>query len=196
MGASYAITLPSLPVSGTSLATLNSAGAMGTVAPDGSTIVISGGLLEVPDGGITPEKLSALGEQISSSSGVFGTTSGSYVDVTNLTVTITTTGRPVALALIPDGTTNLSTMQLAINAGSQTSMIAESKILRDASSIAFHTMRMDGASASLIMGVPPGAFNYVDVVAAGTYVYKVQTRVTTTATTVNFNYIKLIAYEL
>lgn len=53
MAADFTITLPALPGSGTSLTTINSSGAMSTTAPDGATIVNTGGQLKVPAGGIT-----------------------------------------------------------------------------------------------------------------------------------------------
>jgi hypothetical protein len=63
----------------------------------------------VPKGSITQSKLAARatgttvaagGVAVSASSGGFSTTSGSNVQITNLSVTITTTGRPVFVGLI------------------------------------------------------------------------------------------------
>ena len=48
---------------------------------------------------VTRAKMEAVGQQISSSSGVFATSSTSFVDVTNLSVSITVTGRPVRVEL-------------------------------------------------------------------------------------------------
>ena len=53
-------------------------------------------------GGIDRPSLPAVGQQVSTSCANFTTTSATFVDVTNLTVTITTTGRPVVLLLQPD----------------------------------------------------------------------------------------------
>lgn len=53
MAADYTVTLPALPGSGTALVTLNSSGAMGTIAPDGTTIVNTGTVLEVGPGSIS-----------------------------------------------------------------------------------------------------------------------------------------------
>ncbi len=50
--------------------------------------------------------LPAVGQQISSTCGGFSTASGPYVDVTNLSVTFTTLGRPVILMLIPENPSN------------------------------------------------------------------------------------------
>lgn len=52
MAADYTITLPALPGSGTAIATINSSGAMGTVAVDGTTIVNTGTVLEVGPGSL------------------------------------------------------------------------------------------------------------------------------------------------
>lgn len=57
---------------------------------------------DVADGAITPAKLSSLGQQVSSSIGNgFLTSSSSYVDATNLSVSVTTTGRPVMIFFNP-----------------------------------------------------------------------------------------------
>jgi hypothetical protein len=63
---------------------------------------------DIADGAITQAKRAALGQQISASSDTFSTGSATYVAVTNLSVSITTTGRPVILFLQPDGSANLS----------------------------------------------------------------------------------------
>lgn len=86
IGSNYTITLPLLPVN-ESFLSLDS----------------SGNLVAGPEviGGLTQENMGAVGEQVSSSSGTFSTTSSSFVDVTNLSVNITTTGRPVMLMLQP-----------------------------------------------------------------------------------------------
>ena len=59
-------------------------------------------LLKMDGNGDLTAFAGAKGVQISSSSSTFSTTSLSPTDVTNLSVTITTTGRPVLLMLQPD----------------------------------------------------------------------------------------------
>lgn len=103
MAANFSITLPTLPVT-TKIMTLDSAGNMGAVTDvDNSTLQIVANVISVKDLGITKPKLAALGQQVSTSCGGFTTASSSFVDITNLTVTITLTGRPVMLMLMADG---------------------------------------------------------------------------------------------
>lgn len=95
MAADYSLTLPSLPAS-TRILSLDTSGAIATgVAGTVQTA-------DLANASVTKPKLAALGQQISSGSGSFTTTSNSYVNVSNLSVTITTTGRPVMLFLQPD----------------------------------------------------------------------------------------------
>lgn len=93
LGSNYALVLPAVPAQ-TNVMTLDSSGNMGSTTwndvannrtrASGTTVAV---------GGVA----------ISSSSGFFSTASTSYVDVTNLNVTITTAGRPVQVSMISDG---------------------------------------------------------------------------------------------
>jgi hypothetical protein len=59
----------------------------------------------IRDGAITSAKLATRNYAISSAAPVASTTSTTMVDVTNLSVSITTTGRPVIVALVGSGST-------------------------------------------------------------------------------------------
>lgn len=151
---------------------------------------------KIADGNVTQAKRVALGQQISSSSGTFSTTSSSFVDVTNLSVTITTTGRPVVVALISDDSTADSYIEV-LRTGTVTQYTGKLKILRDATTInqtAF--LGTYASSATLASSWPVSSINHVDVPSAGTYTYKVQAIASTTNTTVGVFRSKLIAYEL
>lgn len=87
MAADYGLNLPALPAS-QSFVTLDTSGNIAAYAPINQ--------------GITRSNLTAVGQQVSSSSGSFSTTSVSEVAVTNLSVSITTTGRPVVVLLQPN----------------------------------------------------------------------------------------------
>lgn len=88
----YTLTLPAGLPGSTLPMVVSSAGAMST-----SQIATS----HVQNGAITRAKLAAVGQQVSGSSGTFTTSSASYVSVTNLSVALTTTGRPVLVMLVP-----------------------------------------------------------------------------------------------
>lgn len=191
MAANFSLILPSLPAV-TNLMTLDSSGNIAAVTNvDNSTIEISANNLRVKDGGITRPKLAALGQQLSSSSGSFSTASASYVDITNLTVTITTSGRPVQLALISDGSDG--TIKVA---GNSAVLSSSSKLLRASSDIAFFPVSVTFPSASIsnLFIVPVSSFSFTDVIGAGTYTYKMQ--VSVLGGTFICGGAKLIAYEI
>jgi hypothetical protein len=143
---------------------------------------------KINDGAVTQAKRAALGQQVSSSSGNFSVSgSTSYTDVTNLSVTLTTTGRPVMLVLVPDAAGGTSST--IGNAGS--SYAGYIKFLRDATSLGELTYQQ----ATYNSGQTPVI---VDVPSAGTYTYKVQAK-TNSALGGNFmgvRYMILVAFEL
>lgn len=178
----------------TSVAGSGLSGGNGTplsVNVDASTIEISSDALQVKNGGITRSKQASVGEQVSSGSGFFQTTSSSLVDVTNLSVTITTTGRPVWIGL----TTNRTSVTLGgdcyigtLSSGS----VQVGAFLRDSSIISVSDFRTQGSTD---LRLPPGCFWYLDQPSAGTYTYKFQVAISG-ANTLTVNNVKLIAYEL
>lgn len=124
------------------------------------------------------------GVAVSASSGNFSSTSGTATAVTNLSVTITTTGRPVKLILMADGV-------------SVTSYVAVSASMTGNCNLDFCRGGTSIGGNSLLppASVPPSSYSQVDPVAAGTYTYTV--KVTSDGTRTFFvNYCKLVAYEI
>lgn len=170
---------------------------------DGTTLEYSGTSIRIKDSGvstakvenaaITQEKLAARatgtsvaagGVAISASSGSFSTNSTSYTDVTNLSVTIVTTGRPVKLALQgADTSGSFTTGGVLGNSGG-----FSVAFLRDGSII-----NTQPGSANAF---PAGMYHFVDTPAAGTYIYKVQLKSNSGANSPVVNNCKLVAYEL
>lgn len=149
---------------------------------------------KIADGAVTQAKRVALGQQVSSSSGVYSTSSGSYVDVTNLSVTITTTGRPVYVGLQSDGTAGGS-LNGGHNAGAQG--LGGFEILRGATVITGVAVGTIAAgAASVYVSVPHSTLHVIDVPAAGTYTYKVQAKTITAGGFAGVENAKLVAYEL
>ena len=153
---------------------------------------------KIPDGSITRPKLVSVGQQVSASSGTFGTTSATFVDVTNLSVTITTTGRPVIFGLISDGDpANSSIFGVSIS-GALTSgqwvlydvtagaIVAGNQIDCVATSAPSGTLRTSPTM--------PGFF-HIEAPAAGTRTYKVRVAVYGGGTFQVYR-MKLVAYEL
>jgi hypothetical protein len=146
---------------------------------------------------VTQAKRAALGQQVSSSSGSFSTTSTSLIDITNLSVTITTTGRPVYICLVPSLT---AASRVAANR-STTALVAQAEItfVRDATTVFVCDMSIDASSlssTSAYLSMPTSMFSQIDTPAAGTYVYKARTRALTTSTTVSVTEARLFVYEL
>jgi len=122
------------------------------------------------------------------------TSSTTPVDATGLSVTIVTTGRPVRVGLIG----NSLTIANNTGGGSPLTAVGYFSIVRDAASIntsriLFHDS-VGTTSASML--VPASSVDFVDIVAAGTYTYKLQHYVSSAACTASETSVYLYAYEI
>jgi hypothetical protein len=144
-------------------------------------------------GKIDRPSLPTVGQQISSSCGAFTTSSATPVDVTNLTVTITTTGRPVILMLQPVGPTSYGCVGASKSGGN--SADAYFFLNRGGSNIISWEVKTSAVGGTSIDGwVPCGSIFYIDAVGAGTYTYKIQTQAQAGSSVVSNS--ALVAYEL
>lgn len=145
----------------------------------------------IPDGAITPAKKAALGQQISASTGFFATNNTtSFVDVTNLSVPITTTGRPVSIILIPE-TPYVGGSY--INSEGNDNHVSFIRIMRDAVELCHFYIQGYTTSTAYFT---PAAIAAIDIPAAGTYTYKIQGKYGSATNSLKFNAIKLMVYEL
>lgn len=137
---------------------------------------------------------------------VYGTdinTSGSQSGVHTatwdiLSVSLTTTGRPVFIGLIPDGTTTGSYIggQQGAAVG-QTGIGAIFTLTNDGSTISTHKVENAfNTSSAIQLYVPPGSFYFYDTPAAGSYSYAIKSRPIDGATNAQVFNCKLIAYEI
>ncbi len=143
----------------------------------------TGGILSaaLADGSVTRAKQAAVGHQISAAdSGSYSSASTTFVDVTNLTVDITTTGRPVIVMLQTSTTPAITSF--VISTGE-----AQLKIVRGATDLGIYRF-------SPGVTVHSGVIVYLDAPAAGTYTYKIQGK--TATGTLNVQDMVLVAYEL
>lgn len=150
---------------------------------------------KIVDGNVTRVKLGPLGQQVSSSCGNFTVTpKGSWVDVTNLTITITTTGKPVFLMMQSDGSGGQSTIRVDTAAGG--TPLGRVRFLRDGAEICQQLMGST-STGEAISSQYAANISFVDAPAAGTYTYKVQAQIYNGAGFAMYvNLAKLIGYEL
>lgn len=141
---------------------------------------------KIAAGAVTKAKLAALGQQVSSSVASVSTSSTSLTDATGLTVTITTTGRPVFIGLIG---TEAYTSYVEFN-GTTGMNVA---ILRDSTVAANQFFYKSTAGTA---NVPVTSVSHIDSPASGTYTYKIQFKVGNASDTITLIRAKLIAYEL
>jgi hypothetical protein len=215
LAANYTITLPSAaPSLSPSFLVENTAGVMSYVSTDstastGTTLQVASGVLQVSPGGIqlanmavnsvgtsnlvnnsvTPAKLSSANAITSASCGAFSTSSNSYVGVTNLSVTIVTSGRPVLLMLRPDNNgTNQSSVMAFTGYG-------RLRFVLYGSGIAEQSIPTTASNVNSYSGLPPSAYSFIDFQAAGTYTYAVQV-VSQGAGQMNVDFCTLLAMEI
>lgn len=219
MGSNYTITLPALPGANGNILQSDTSGNLSAVlAVDNSTLEISSNTLRVKSSGITSTQIAAnavgttqiadaavtqakrvaLGQQLSSGSGTATYSGTTFTDVTGCSISITTTGRPVYLALVTIQTvaqpclvvttsTSVSTLGAAIAIHRSGTGIITSM----AQSFVF-----SAASVNNSFSILPGSIAYIDTPAAGTYTYKIQANTSLSTVSLFFNGVKLIAYEL
>ncbi len=127
--------------------------------------------------------------QISSASGSFNRGSG-FADVTNLSVTIKTSGKPVLLALIGDGSN-------ACSVGTDNDeYVCNLRYVRGVTTVVtFRLQGVDDPGHNYDYHIPGCSYTHIDRPPAGTYTYKVTASGTAT-TAVNVFNCKLVAYEV
>jgi hypothetical protein len=181
---SYTITLPVRPSGNPAFLTMDT---VGNIASTVSTL-----------NGITRTNQAAVGQQVSaSSSGGFTTTLTSPVN-SGLSVTITTTGRPVVLQLINDGSGNASIFGSEGSTGAS-AVGAVATIVRTGTSTPISSQEVyfqytPASGTSKYIFVPTSSINHLDVITAGTYIYTVY--VASLGGTALLQYSYLVAYEL
>lgn len=144
------------------------------------------------------------GQQVSSGCGDFDYFANTtFTDVTNLSVTITTTGRPVFIGLIQDNSVSNDGVIVAGDnqSGTNSSVQMNFKILRGTDVVHFGSLghRFFQANSMKRIELPCNLVRHIDVPAAGTYTYKLQINTAigvANDTLGEVKYAKLIAYEI
>lgn len=217
LSADYSLTLfNSLPAS-TKILTVDPSGNIGDVYDvDNSTIVISSNTLMVPTSGITTTQIAdhnvtqiklqlrstgstvgTGGVAISSSSGTFQTaTGGSDILVTGSSITITTTGRPIALSVISDQSGNSGFIGSTISANaSQVAWAVYNGTAPGGTIVARGEYATDfgGTAQTVEYGIP--GFVGLDIQPAGTYTYTLAIAKVQGSLALAY-YLQLMAYEI
>lgn len=133
------------------------------------------------------------GVAVSSSTGSYSMSSTTQADVTNASVTITTSGRPVVITLkgsyvgVENNTDQNCSAYLEIDRGGTTV---------ETMHLYYGDPTFTGGGLNWHLNIPPGCVSAVDEVSAGTYTYKLQAQVTSTNTSIKVNQCYLVVYEL
>jgi len=157
---------------------------------------LRGSVFTQEDGIITINKMARMGSgsqvagvgeiAVSPSCGTWSTNSFTHQDVTNLWVTITTTGNPVDVYLVGDDTGNRETfIEILDESTSSYPTRGEFRIVRDSTVISAFEPRIsagDDPWGALKVGDSVTSIQTTDRVAAGTYTYKIQARSSSSAT--------------
>lgn len=217
MSSNYSLVLPSLPVSTSFLVIDTSGNILGSIP---TALGISTGNIAnnavtaakiavqtITNNEIAPQTIlqsnlaprttgvtvAAGGVALSTSSGTFTIGNTLPIAVPNLSVTITTTGRPVQLFLQADGTTSpgaISYNPSGVLGAADVHFVNGVTVLTD--------YEFSTTSASLNLELP-GSLSYLDLSvngSAGTYTYTIQGNVTTAGAFLTFSNVKLLAYEI
>lgn len=204
LSSNYTLTLPALP-GVTSIMALDSSGNMSApYTVDNSTIAIISNIIQVKDNGITISKIApkstgttvGLGGVAVSTVATQTISSPSFTPVTNLTVTITTSGKPVVVRL--QGTAATSSLEIQTNSNSDGNAfidILNGITIINETQLEVTDQSVHGAGN---MQIPCSSVSFIDMSVngvPGTYTYSIQAFVST-PTLLSFNNTVLIAYEL
>jgi hypothetical protein len=178
----YTLTLPNSLPPAKRLMGVDATGQMiADMDADNVTLQIVGNTISFK-GNVTKQKLAPLDIKVSGSSG----TSSGNGPVNNLSVTLTSTGRPVFLSLISDGGVDASSY---VTGSTDISI----KFTRSVTNVDLTITKTDIALLGGQSGafIPSSGFSHIDPVAAGTYTYQVESISTNTVVKC-----KLVAFEL
>lgn len=131
---------------------------------------------------------------LAGSSGSFSTTSTSFVNITNLSGSLSVYHRPVILTLMQDrSTTNAAYISTDTDA-----TVCEIRLLRDGSQIGSWQILLGGGNGGTGIKIPPSSVQFLDDPGFGTYTYTLQAKVAVSSggSAIRvFNCI-LVAYEM
>lgn len=171
MVADYTLVLPTVP-SVPSLVTLDASGNFGTIPRSSSPV-------------------------ISADCGLFQTSSTTFVTVTNLSVTITTTGRPVLLNLQSSGANSGSGFSRITLVGNQSTAQLDIRYTGTTLTSPSYSVANNAFNVNVIAGVDSFSMpSFLDTPPAGVHTYTVEVQVSSGSFTANVQCLQLVAFEL
>jgi hypothetical protein len=204
LASSYTLTLPAFNSSGnTQVMVLDTSGNMGSVSYD----TVGQDMTSVGANAIASTRTRAVGSTVAAGGVAISASCGNYTvqssltAVTNLSVTLTTTGRPVMLQLISDSSGNISTVTngLQAPAGAILEIVFNNSSTGAISYQSFNNQLSNTSGPISALGLPVSSFTHIDTSisgSAGTYTYSVSASWSGAAASSLIKYAKLIAYEL
>lgn len=132
----------------------------------------------------------------------FSTTSTTLVNVTNLTVTIESSGKPIILFLgSPESSVLVSEITIQKGGNNSPNIGADIEIHNTTTSSVivrqqFEKDFLTTTNTSHKLAIPSSCISGVEIAFSGTYTYQVLARTLDTNDTLTFTYTKLYAYEL
>ncbi|NDC95215.1 hypothetical protein EB077_07915 [bacterium] len=201
----YTITFPDAPPASTQPLGMTSGGLVSALTYDsiGTNMTsVGANAIAISRTRATGTTVASGGVAISSSSGTFATTSITNVDVTNLSVTITSSGRPIFIGLVPDNLANISQLNLRRNGATTGSAQGQFYLLKDGLTMFQYQLVVpaeaivSGSNDTVGFTELPGAFSTIDFTAAGTYIYKMQVNLAAATSQIRVLNCKLVAFEL
>lgn len=199
MPSSYGLVLPNIP-GALNFLTIDSSGNMGTASSVSGAQIAAQSLTgsqmanqtitatQMANNTITRAQEAAVGQQVSSSCGTVTRSSGSGA-ITNLSVTLTTTGRPVMVMFNCDSTGSSA----SFSAGGNIGVTNNVSILRDGTTIAIYQSTTPASGATFW---PASSISFLDTGAsAASHTYSAVGGIGGIGT-ITYNNIVLVAYEL
>jgi hypothetical protein len=139
----------------------------------------------------------AGGFAISSTCGSYTTTSTAQTAITNLSISITTTGRPVRVELQDDQSNNSGGSGLSVSQSSSNSFTAQVSVFRNSGQITQINMGLQGLNSSNAgFEIPGSSISHTDLVPAGNYTYTIKVQVSQSSVTFGCTRLVLVAYEI
>lgn len=126
-------------------------------------------VLTVDNDGIDRDDLEGINYAISSSSGAYGSTSSTYVQPTNLSASITTTGNPVEISLVASAT---AASESKIECSRTGSCELDIQLYDGSSSLYEYSYNRGGTSGA--GSAPCSIVKFIDVPSAGSKTYSVR----------------------